>query len=78
MILEVPPATQVVDILAFIQDAVNLGTLAGDGPGASAGNRLSALINMIEPAAEDIATGDIASACTQLAATAYEQPRSVN
>ena len=44
------PIEEIEEILEFINDSVEEGTLAGDGPGNSAGNRLNALINMIEEA----------------------------
>jgi hypothetical protein len=39
-------------ILDFIDDSVEAGDLTGEGPGASADNRLNALITMIEAAGE--------------------------
>jgi hypothetical protein len=66
VITPVPPAEQVIDILLFIEASVANETLAGDGPGRSGERRLGALVNMIEAAGEDIALGDIVSACTQL------------
>ena len=72
VVTAVPPAEQIADILAFIEVSVAAGTLAGDGPGKSADNRLNALKNMIEAAGEDIALGDIESACGQLS-SAYRR-----
>lgn len=66
VVTAVPPSEQIVNILDFINESVAAGTLAGDGPGKSADNRLGALENMIEAAGEDIALGDIESACGQL------------
>jgi beta propeller repeat protein len=66
VIIPVPPAEQIVEILAFTDASVANGTLAGDGPGNSGNGRLGALWNMIRAAGEDIALGDIQSACTQL------------
>lgn len=72
VVTAIPPAEQIADILAFIESSVAAGTLAGDGPGKSAENRLGALKNMIEAAGEDIALGDIESACEQLS-SAYRR-----
>ena len=72
VVTAIPPAEQVADILAFIESSVAAGTLAGDGPGKSAENRLGALKNMIEAAGEDIALSDIESACEQLS-SAYRR-----
>ena len=66
VVTAVPPSEQIVSILDFIDESVAAGTLAGDGAGKSADNRLGALENMIEAAGEDIALGDIDSACGQL------------
>jgi hypothetical protein len=66
VVVSVPPAQQIADILLFIEDSVADGSLAGSGPGKSAEKRLNALENMIESAGEDIAIGDFESACGQL------------
>ena len=62
----VPPDEQITNILVFMEDSVVNGILEGDGSGKSADNRLGALENMLEAAGEDIALGDIESACGQL------------
>ena len=67
---ELPPDQQIAAILTFIENSVAAGTLAGDGPGNSAGNRLSALVNMIEAAGDLIEDGLYDGACGQLAAAA--------
>jgi hypothetical protein len=64
--VRVPPAEQIVDILAFVDSAVEGGTLAGSGPGGSASGRLGALINMVEAAGTMVADSQIAEACQQL------------
>jgi hypothetical protein len=66
VIIPVPPAEQIAEILAFIDASVANGTLEGDGRGNSGNGRLGALRNMIRAAGEDITLGDIQSACTQL------------
>jgi len=60
------PLNQVPYILDFIDASVAGGTLTGDGPGKSAGNRLNALKNMIEAAGGFIDAGDTSQACQQL------------
>jgi hypothetical protein len=56
------------DILDFIDESIEEGTLQGTGPGKSAQNRLTALRNMIEAAGELITEGDLESARDQLLA----------
>ena len=63
---EPPPSEQIQDILGFIDDSVTEGTLEGDGPGNSAGNRLNALKNMIESAGDLVDASDTSQACQQL------------
>ena len=65
---ELPPEGQIAAILAFIKASVEAGTLFGDGPGNSAGNRLNAFINMIEATGDLIEDGLYAEACGQLGA----------
>lgn len=62
----VPPADQVVEILAFIDESVNNGSLEGAGNGRSAAGRLGALINKIEAAGEYIRLENYAEACVAL------------
>lgn len=64
----VPPLELIDDLLTFINDAVEAGTLTGSGPGKSAENRLNAFINMITNAGNLIEQGLIAGACDQLEA----------
>lgn len=66
--VELPPEGQIAAILAFIEASVEAGTLFGDGPGNSAGNRLNAFINMIEATGDLIEDGLYAEACDQLGA----------
>jgi beta propeller repeat protein len=66
--VEDPPEEQITSILDFINESVDAGTLTGTGNGNSAGNRLNALINMIEAAGDLIEAGDIDGACGQLMA----------
>ena len=65
---EPPPEEQVAVVLAFMDAAVEAGSLAGEGPGGSAANRLSALENMIEASGDLIAAGAYDEACAQLGA----------
>jgi hypothetical protein len=69
---EDPPNEQITNILDFIEESVDEGTLTGIGNGNSAGNRLNALINMIEAAGDLIEAGDLDDACGQLMA-AYKK-----
>jgi len=55
--IEPPPDEQIEEILDFIDESVEDGNLAGDGPGNSADKRLNALINMIEAAGDLIRDG---------------------
>jgi len=66
--VEPPPEEQVAVVLAFVEAAVEAGSLAGEGPGGSAGNRLNALQNMIEASGDLIAAGAYDEACAQLGA----------
>jgi len=66
VVTSIPPAEQIVAILAFFDKSAADGSLEGAGPGRSAAGRLGALRNMIESAGEDIGLGDIAGACGTL------------
>jgi len=66
VVSSIPPAQQIVEMLAFFDAAVTDGSLEGVGPGRSASGRLGALRNMIESAGEDIRLGDIVGACDTL------------
>jgi TolB protein len=57
---------QIENVLQFFDDSAAGGTLVGDGPGKSAANRLKALRNMLEAAAELIRIGDFEGARRQL------------
>jgi beta propeller repeat protein len=59
-------AEQVEDLLAFFDATVAAGTLVGDGAGASANRRLSALRNMLVAAGGMIAEAEVGDACAQL------------
>lgn len=48
--VEVPPSETIEEILEFIEDSVEDGTLVGVGRGKSAENRLNALTNILEEA----------------------------
>jgi hypothetical protein len=65
---EDPPEEQITSILDFISESVESGSLEGSGNGNSAGNRLNALINMIEAAGDLIEAGNIDGACGKLMA----------
>jgi hypothetical protein len=63
------PPPSVMDILAFFDNAVVAGELFGDGPTTnSAGNRLKALRNMLEAAADPFELGELDAACDPLEA----------
>lgn len=64
--VEPPPDEGIQEILMFFDEAVQEGTLVGQGNGNSANNRLRALRNMLESAEDLIAGGDTAGACDQL------------
>ncbi|MHC4499608.1 MAG: Kelch repeat-containing protein, partial [Planctomycetota bacterium] len=64
--IEPPPDEQIEDIMDFIDESVEDGNLAGDGPGNSADKRLNALINMIEAAGDLIDDGLYEEAHQQL------------
>ena len=57
VIIEVPPAEQIEDILEFFDTSVADGTLEGVGPGNHPVNRLKALRNMLE-ATSDLIVGE--------------------
>ena len=63
---EPSPEEQVQEILDFIDESVEAGTLWGNGPGNSADKRLQALINMIEAAGDLIEQGRCEEARDQL------------
>ena len=63
---EPPPEEQVQEILDFIDESVEAGTLEGSGAGNSADRRLNALINMIEAAGDLVEQGRYEEACDQL------------
>jgi hypothetical protein len=64
LIAPVIPTMQ--EILLFFDTMVANGTLKGDGPGKSADNRLKALRNMLQAAANLIAAGNMEAAYQQL------------
>jgi len=64
--VEIPPSQKINDILTFIDESVETGTLVGTGPGNSALNRVKALKNMIESTGNLIESGDLVKACEQL------------
>lgn len=66
VIASVPPADQITEILAFIEESVANGSLDGAGPGRSAAGRLGALENMIESAGEYIELEQFTEACNML------------
>jgi hypothetical protein len=68
-VIVLTPAEAVEDALELIDEAVIAGDLVGEGSGASGDGRLGAMINMIEQAANLIASGDIEQAIIQLEAT---------
>lgn len=63
---------EVAGLLAFFDDAVEGGSLVGDGPGKSAENRRDALRNMLVAAGGMIADGEHGEACKQFA-DAYDR-----
>lgn len=60
------PAEQITAILEQFRHAIAAGSITVSGPGNSARARENALLNMLLSAEKLIATGDVASACTQL------------
>lgn len=67
-VIIISPAQQIAEILDFFDLSVYGGTLQGNGPGKSAGNRLGALRNMIESAGDLIEDDFLEEACLQLIA----------
>jgi len=63
---DVPPAGQIANILDFINEGVDAGTLFGEGPGNSGDSRLGALQNLIEAAGELIEDNMLQEACNLL------------
>lgn len=61
-----PPQQQIAEILAFFDQSVANGSLAGNGPGGSAQGRLNALRNMLRATSDLIDNGAIKAACQQL------------
>jgi len=61
-----PPEDPIEEILDFVDESVEDGTLSGDGPGHSGDTRLNALINMLEEAQSLIEAGLYEEACDQL------------
>jgi hypothetical protein len=64
-----PPEDPIEEILDFVDESVEDGTLTGDGPDNSGDNRLNALINMLEEAQSLIEAGLYEEACDQLWST---------
>ena len=62
----IKPTNEIEEILDFVDESVEYGTLTGDGPGNSGDNRLNALINMLEEAQSLIEAGLYEEACDQL------------
>jgi hypothetical protein len=69
---ELTPEEQIERILRFFDRAVDEGTLQGEGQGKSSQNRLNALRDMLEVAADLVEAGAYESACGQLMA-AYQK-----
>ena len=68
VVVEVPVEQQIVNIIDYLDDSVELGTIIGYGPGNSPAKRLNALNNMLESASDLIAAEEYASAIAQLQA----------
>ena len=66
---EPEPGEVMADLIESVQASVDAGTLAGNGPGGSAGGRLKAFQNMLNAANDLIEDGEYALACEQLQAT---------
>jgi hypothetical protein len=60
------PIDEIEEMLDFMDESVDAGTLIGEGPGNSGDNRLNALINMLEEAHGLIEAGLYEEACDQL------------
>jgi len=63
------PIEVIEEILDFVDESVDVGTLTGEGPGKSADNRLNALRNKLEEAQRLIEAGLYEEACDQLWST---------
>ena len=66
VVVEVPVEQQIQDIIDYLDDSVDAGTIIGYGPGNSPSKRLKALNNMLESASDLIAAEDYANAIAQL------------
>jgi hypothetical protein len=60
------PIDEIEEVLAFVDESVDAGTLTGEGPGNSADNRLNALRNKLEEAQGLIEAELYEEACDQL------------
>ena len=63
------PLEMLQDLIAFFDKSVELGTLVGLGPGASADHRRDAFENMLDEAEELLVAMELNEACGQLRAT---------
>jgi hypothetical protein len=63
---ETPPPAMLSDVIAFFDDGLDGGTIAGQGPGKSANNRARAFGNMLHAADDLISEGELETACDQL------------
>jgi hypothetical protein len=61
-----PDIPTIQDVIAAVNDAIQVGTLIGAGSGSSAAGRLEAWVNMVEAAAQLIASGNVVEGCSQL------------
>ena len=65
----IDPIEEIEETIDLVDESVEDGTLAGDGPGNSAKNRLNALRNKLEAARDLIGEGLYEDACDQLWST---------
>ena len=63
---EPEPGEVMADLIEFVEASADAGTLAGNGPGGSAGGRLKAFRNMLNAANDLIEDGEYTLACAQL------------
>jgi len=61
-----PPESSIGAVIEVVSEAVENGTLTGDGPGNSAGGKLNAWRNKLSSAQFLLSAGDTTAACTML------------
>jgi len=66
VVVDIPVEQQIQNIIVYLDDSVDAGTIIGYGPGNSPEKRLNALNNMLASASDLIAAEDYANAIAQL------------